>query len=284
MAVNERSDVRVTGVTPAEDVRTVVLNQVSWGAVFAGIALALVVHLLLTMIGAGVGLISLNPGQAGAADAGTFSITAGIWWIVAGIIAAFAGGYTAGRLSGRPKQSTAAWHGLASWAGTTIIVFYLLTTAVAGIVGGVFNAVGSFAQTAAEVAAPVVDELDPLEQVAQQVEIAAPGDDAAAIRDAAVAAVRAALTADEAEAAEAQETAAQALARATGEPIETAQQRLANLQADFEAAMAEAADAAEAASNALGTASLFAALALVLGAIAAWFGGRMGKVRPTVTV
>lgn len=275
--------VRVSAVTPAEDVRTVVLNQVSWGAVFAGIAVGLVAHLLLTMVGSGIGLISLNPLQADAADAGTFSITAGIWWTVSGIISSMIGGYAAGRLCGKPKASTAAWHGLAAWAGTTLIVFYLLTTAVAGLVGGALNAVGNLTSTVTELAAPVLDDLNPIDALTQQVEITAPGNDATAIRDAAVAAMRAVVTADDADRDAAREQAAAAIGRATGEPIETSRQRVAEIEAQFEVAAAEAADAAETASNALGTASLFAVLALLLGGIAGWTGGRLGKVDPTIS-
>jgi hypothetical protein len=41
--------------------------------------------------------------------------------------------------------------------------------------------------------------------------------------------------------------------------------------------------AADAASSAVSTGALLAALGLILGAVAAWFGGRMGTVEPTIT-
>ena len=81
----------VSVVTPAEDIRTIAINNIAWGAVLAGVALSLIVHL----------------GTATAQDARNVSIGAGVWWAVSGIIAAFAGGVTAGRLSGKPDQSTA---------------------------------------------------------------------------------------------------------------------------------------------------------------------------------
>ena len=37
------------------------------------------------------------------------------------------------------KEATAAWHGLTAWAFTT---FYLLSSTVGGVLGGVYNAVG----------------------------------------------------------------------------------------------------------------------------------------------
>ena len=42
-------------------------------------------------------------------------------------------------------------------------------------------------------------------------------------------------------------------------------------------------EASDAAADAVSTAALLAALGLVLGALAAWFGGRMGAVEPTIT-
>ncbi|MGO4838011.1 PhnA-like protein, partial [Rhizobiaceae sp. 2RAB30] len=38
-----------------------ILNQVSWGAVFAGVVVALVVQVLLTILGIGIGIARLSP-------------------------------------------------------------------------------------------------------------------------------------------------------------------------------------------------------------------------------
>ena len=94
-------------VTPAEDVRSIAINDISWGAVLAGVVVALVAQLILNMIGIGVGASTLDPGAGPNENpsAQGFSIGAGIWWTVSGIVAALAGGYVAGRLSGKPKPS-----------------------------------------------------------------------------------------------------------------------------------------------------------------------------------
>ena len=132
-----------TPVSPADDARTILVNTVSWGGILAGVVAALVTQLVLNMIGIGIGASTLNPMTGDNPSASGFSIGAGIWWAVSGIIAAFVGGYIASRLSGRPKSSTGGWHGLTSWALTTLVVFYLLTTAVGSLIGGAFNTVGS---------------------------------------------------------------------------------------------------------------------------------------------
>ena len=96
--------------TPAEDQRTILLNEIAWGAVLAGVVVALVTQLLLNMLGLGIGIATLDPGTGDNPSATSLSIGAGIWWTLSGILASLAGGYAAGRLSGRPKESTAAWH------------------------------------------------------------------------------------------------------------------------------------------------------------------------------
>lgn len=280
-------------VTPAEDARTVMINKISWGAVLAGVVVALVTQLILNMIGIGIGAGTLDPG-AGAGEnptASGFSIGAGIWWTLSGILAALAGGYAAGRLAGQPKESTAGWHGLTAWALTTLVVFYLLTSTLGGLVGGAFrtvtNAAGGAVQTAAQAAGPTLASrvTDPFASIEQ--ELRGGGDDPQSLRDSAVAAVRAAVTGDEAGAAEARGRAAEALARAQNIPVDEANARVAQLEQQYrqtvETTRREATEAADTAASAVSRGALFGSVALVLGALAGWFGGRLGAVEPTVT-
>lgn len=281
----------VSPVTPDEDFRTIMLNRVSWAAVLAGVVVSLVTQLLLNMFGLGIGLSTLDPGTGDNPAASTFSVGAAIWWTLSGIIAAFIGGYVAGRLSGRPKESTAGWHGITAWALTTLIIFWLLTSTAGAILGGAFNtisnAVGGLTQTAATAAAPALAQADPFSAIEQQVSAAAGGQDPAALRDAAVAAVRAAVTSDPAQAQEAQARAAQALATAQGIPVEQANAQVQaytqQYQQTVDRIQQQAAETANATADVVSTAALFGFIALVLGAIAAWFGGRFGTVEPTIT-
>ena len=86
-------------ITPAEDARTIAVNEISWGAVLAGVV-RLVGQLLLNLLGVGIGVATLNPGTGGNPPASTFSIAAGIWYPAAGIVAAFIGGYFASSCPG----------------------------------------------------------------------------------------------------------------------------------------------------------------------------------------
>jgi len=281
----------------ADDMRTVMLNRVSWGAILAGAVTALVIQLVLAMIGIGFGLSTVS--AASLSDnptAGTLSLGAGLWWAFSGIFASAAGGYLAGRLSGKPLETTAGYHGLTAWAVTTLVVMYLLSSAAGALIGGAFNTVGTAlggagqviggaAQTAARAAAPSLPQLNnPLEALQRQVRDASGGQDPAALRDAAASAVSAAVSGDPAKRAEAEDRAANALARAQNIPVDQAKQQVQGYQQQYQQAVAQAKEqaqrAAEATRKAAAQGALYAALALILGALAAFFCGRAGTVDP----
>jgi hypothetical protein len=280
--------------TPAEDVRTILLNRISWSAVLAGVVVSLVTQLILNLLGIGLGAATLDPTAGAEANPSVtgFSIGAAIWWALSGIIAAGAGGYTAGRLAGRPKESTAGWHGLTAWAFTTLLVFYLATSTLGGIIGGAYrtiaNAAGTVASTAGSAAqTAAMKAADPFASIEQSVRGASGGNDPAALRDTAVTAMRAAFTGDQAQAQEARERAAQAMAKAQNIPIDQARNQVQQYEQQFrqavDTAKRQATKAADIAATTVSTGALFGAIALILGAIAAWFAGRMGAVEPTLT-
>ncbi len=275
-------------VTPAEDARTIMLNRISWGAVLAGVVTALVTQLILNMLGIGIGVATLDPATGDNPQASTFSIAAGIWWTLSGIIASFAGGYLAGRLSGRPKESTAGFHGLIAWAATTLVIFYLLTSTLGSLLGGAYNtlssAVGGLGRTAVQTAAPVLAQNpDPFAAIEQQVRGATGGNDPAQLRDTAVTSLRAMLTGDQAQAQQARDRATDALARAQNIPPEEARNRVTQYEQQYRQTVDRAKQAADTAATGVSTAALLGALGLILGALAGWFGGRSGAVDPTIT-
>lgn len=280
--------VHVSPVRPAEDARTVLINTLSWGAVFAGILVALVVHLLLNLLGVGIGLGMLEPWSPETPPAEAVPLVAGIWWVVSGILAALAGGIVAGRLSGRPKPSTAGWHGVTAWAGTTLLIVVLIGSAIGGIIGSAVSTAGSAVGGLGQAVATALAQPGALETIQQEVSDRTAGSyDAAALQTAAVSAVGRALLADEASQGEAMDRAAEALARAQGIPVEEARTQLDELKTRYDAALAEAETEAkafaEAAAEAGARFALYAFAALILGGLAAWLGGRLGAVEPTVT-
>ena len=282
------------------DTRAVLLNQVSWGAVFAGSVTALVTQVIVNLVGVGVGLASVGTTAADNPEASTVSLGAGLWFVASGIVASLAGGVIAGRLSGKPLPGTAALHGLVSWAVTTLVVLYLLTSAATGLVGGTLssvsgalggagNLVGGTVQTAAQAAAPSLSKIsNPLDGIEQRVKEQTAGQDPQAARDAAVAAIRALLSGDAADKQQAETRAADALARAQNIPVDQARQQVQDYKKQYEQAVATAKQKAEAAALATKSAAtqgaFYAALALLLGALAAYFGGRLGAPKPATLV
>jgi hypothetical protein len=269
-----------------EDAHTIMINRVSWGAVFAGVVVGLVVQVLLTMLGIGIGIATLDPMSSDNPSASTFSIGSGIWYVLTGIIAAYVGGYIAARMSGKTVATTGALHGLTTWAFTTLLIVYLLSTAVGSIVGGAFSgvtgAIGAAGQTVSQAAGPMLRDVNPLDAIESQVR--ATGTDPEALNAAAVNAMRAVVTGDPAEADAAREQAAQALASARNIPLEAAQQQVAQMEEQYQQAVDRAqqvaAETADAAASVVSTGAILAFIALVLGAIASWFGGRSGVIHP----
>ena len=166
------------------------------------------------MLGVGIGIATLDLGTGDNPAASTFSIVAGIWYLLSGIISVFVGGYIAARMSGKTVPTTGALHGLTTWAFTTLLVLYLLTSTVGALVGGAFSgvasAVGGLGKTVAETAAPIIAESNPLDAIEAQVR--ATGTDPEALNVAAINAARKLMLSSEADAAPAREEAARALA------------------------------------------------------------------------
>lgn len=295
----DRNGPHVMPATPDEDMHTILINRISWGAVFGGVVIALATQLILNLLGVGIGAATFDPASSTNASATTFSVGAAIWWTISGILAALAGGYAAGRLAGQPRAASGGWHGLTAWALATLVIFALLTTtlgAIAGgalgflgnVAGGAAQSLGATAQTAVQAAAPTLSQAaDPLARIEKAVRDASGGNDPAALRDAAVSAVRAAMTSDPAQAQEARDRAAQALAKAQGVPIEDARAQIGRYEQQYRQAMDQARQqataAAQTATTAVSRGALFGSIALLLGAIAAWLGGRMGAVDPAMT-
>lgn len=281
---------RIEPIDVRDTEQTVLLHDVSWGAVFAGAALALVAQVILNMIGIGIGAGLVNP-ASGSADnaASSVSIGAGVWWALSGIVAAFLGGVAAGRLSGKPELSTAAWHGVTAWAATTLVVLWLATTAVSSIVGGTFQIAGNVAGQAAHGAASaatgaVASSADPFSLIESR--IRGTGDDRAAQINQAIAEIRALVMSDPQQADAQRERAVQALARAQRIPPDQARQQVQQYEQQFRDISGRAQQFAtrmgDTASRAVAWSAILGAIALLLGAAAGWFGGRVGAIDPTV--
>jgi hypothetical protein len=128
-------------------------RRISWGAVFAGVALALVMQVVLAMLGAGIGLSTIDPAAGQSPEAGTLGMAAGIWWAVSMLVALYIGGWVAGHMAGMPQKADGRLHGLVVWALTVLLMLYLLTSTLGGVIGGAFNTFGNMAAQGSQAAA-----------------------------------------------------------------------------------------------------------------------------------
>jgi cytochrome bd-type quinol oxidase subunit 2 len=109
----------------------------SWSAVIAGTLTSLIIQVMLTMLGIGVGLIVTDVPTASNAPVAV-SAAAILWFIASGIFSAFVGGAVAGALTPYASDRSRSAHALATWALATLIVVgaTMLTATGAGTVAG----------------------------------------------------------------------------------------------------------------------------------------------------
>jgi hypothetical protein len=155
-------EIHVTNTGPYRDgygptTGVAAFRRISWGAVFAGVIVALGIQFALSMLGLGIGMGAIDPySQNPASGLGIGSV---IWFGISTILALFTGGWVAAHLAGIPKTSDSLLHGILTWCLFTLFSFYLLTTAVGSIISGVTGVVGralSLAGQGIEAVAPEV--------------------------------------------------------------------------------------------------------------------------------
>jgi hypothetical protein len=113
--------------------------RISWGAIFAGALIALATQLVLTLVGAAIGLATLNPAAGQSPSSTTLGIGTAVWVVISSLMSLFLAGYIAGRLAGTFNG----WlHGLATWATVTVLAILLLTTAAGGLLGAASGVAG----------------------------------------------------------------------------------------------------------------------------------------------
>lgn len=110
-------------------------RRVSWGAIFAGFFVTLVVQIMLTLLGAAIGIASLEPFREPHSGQ-KVAIASGIWLLVSGLISIWVGGCVAGRLCGGPRRADGLIHGIVTWSVSTCATLALLATTVGAVIGG----------------------------------------------------------------------------------------------------------------------------------------------------
>jgi hypothetical protein len=116
-------------------------RRISWGAIFAGVAVALALQAMLGILGIGLGANALHPTHAASAQG--LGIGSAIWLFLTTMLALVAAGWVSGRLAGVSRRLDSALHGVIAWALMTILTLYLLTTTIGGLFSGAGSLLGN---------------------------------------------------------------------------------------------------------------------------------------------
>lgn len=142
----------------------VLRHRISWGAILAGALVAIVIGTTLNILGAGIGLTTVDAQAHDSPAASTMGIAGAVWLLFANLLGLAIGGYVAARLSGTSDRGDATLHGAAVWATAYLVSAVLLGSLVSGAantagsaLSGVMGTVTSGAGQAVRAAAPQVD-------------------------------------------------------------------------------------------------------------------------------
>jgi hypothetical protein len=140
----------------AEDVLPV-RSRVSWGAVFAGAAVAMAVYFLLAAFGTALGLSLAH--RVTEQELGASAV---LWAIASLLIALFVGGYTAAQCAVGENRGEAVIHGLILWGVLFAALLWLASTGLSfgfnALIGVVSNPAGRALDTEALRAGGITQE------------------------------------------------------------------------------------------------------------------------------
>lgn len=127
MAYSESGRNRVVETFAIEDNK----DRIRWGPILGGIFVAIATQLILSALGAAIGLIT-----------GSSGVVTGIWAVVSLLIALFIGSWVTAAGCSPMNKKTAMLHGLIFWATTLALSAWLLASGVSGAFGVVASNAG----------------------------------------------------------------------------------------------------------------------------------------------
>ena len=106
-------------------------DTIRWGPILGGLFVAIATQLILSALGAAIGL---TVGASGT-GAGAVGIGVGIWTVISFLISLFLGSWVAAAGAGPMNKKAAMLHGFILWATTLALSAWLLTSGVSGAFG-----------------------------------------------------------------------------------------------------------------------------------------------------
>jgi hypothetical protein len=123
-------------------------SRMSWGSVLAGAVVAGASIIVLSLLGVALGAGGLRFTQTTASDMAGYGLGAGIWTAINLILSMAFGAYVAARLSGTHSHLDAELHGITVWAVAILLMTVLLAQAAGSILGTVASTAGTAASSA----------------------------------------------------------------------------------------------------------------------------------------
>lgn len=126
----------------SEQTAAQVSYRISWGAIFAGVIVTIVLQLLFTLLGVGIGAASIEPLQQAQPGKG-LGTGAAIWLFITTLISIFVGARLAANVSGSARKNYRMLHSVLTWGLTTVFSVGFLATTVGFLLGGGASLLGS---------------------------------------------------------------------------------------------------------------------------------------------
>jgi hypothetical protein len=268
-------------------------SAINWGPIVAGAFAAATLTFILMLFGSGIGLTMVSPWSGESAGLTTVAVSTAVWLVVVQWLSSAVGGYLTGRL--RTKwvgirtdetffRDTA--HGFLAWAVATLLVVFVLGSALSAAVGTGVQAASTVASGAATATAAASDNaetsnatgyfVDSLFRPADPARLAAPGAEGNAEATAQATRILVASAAAGQVPDEDKTYLAQLVAARTGLSEADAKARVDAVLAKADEARTKAKEAADAARKASATFALLGALSLVIGAFIASVAAALG--------
>jgi hypothetical protein len=155
-------------LAPPRRAVTGILERISWGAVWAGVMVALGMEVLFTLFGFFIGFGMYN-WRAANPWAGISAWTT-VWFLVTAGWSMFFGAWCAARLSGNPLAGDGILHGITTWGLATAATIAIVSVASWAILREGINVLATAAMTAEQVVPAAVNHIPPAQvsQAAQQ--------------------------------------------------------------------------------------------------------------------
>lgn len=159
-----RNEPRTT-VTEERVARTVApawpafLSRISFSAIIAGVAVALVFQVALNLLGVSIGANAINPLTEQNPIDTRLALPAVLWIVLSALISLFAGGFVASYMAGTRTREDGIMHGVSTWAIAGIISLVMMSSTVGSILGTAANVLGQGLSLAGSAAAEVSPEV-----------------------------------------------------------------------------------------------------------------------------